>query len=146
MTDMRELIGKAVINKRLTKTQGASLLRHRRHHTEGHMLLMMRLMIEKNHTFADAHKAARGRGSADLRGLLQVQECPAPAAEAESLDNLTSKLIYLNEAWIVGTPATARHRFRPPMPPLCGAFSGIRHTQFRSRTRLMYNEDEFRVT
>ena len=58
MTDFRELIGKAVINKKLTKTQGASLQRHRRHHTEGHMLLMMRLMIEKNHTFADAHKAA----------------------------------------------------------------------------------------
>ena len=43
---MRELIGKAVKNGKLTPAQGTTLLRHRKHHTEGHMLLMMRMMIE----------------------------------------------------------------------------------------------------
>ena len=55
---MQELIGKAVVNKKLTKAQGTSLLRHRKHHTQGHMLQMLRLMIEKNFSFKDAHEHA----------------------------------------------------------------------------------------
>ena len=55
---MRELIGKAVANGKLTKAQGTTLLRHRTHHTEGHMLLMMRMMIEKHMSFKDAHAYA----------------------------------------------------------------------------------------
>ena len=55
---MTELIGQAVTRRQLTKAQGSSLLRHRTHHSEGHMLFMMKLMIEKNMTFSDAHKAA----------------------------------------------------------------------------------------
>ena len=56
---LSELIGRAVTRKQLTEAQGSSLLRHRKHHTEGHMLFMMRLMIEKHLSFAEAHKAAR---------------------------------------------------------------------------------------
>ena len=41
------LIGNAVRLKKMTRTQANSLLRHRRHHTEGHMLAMIRLMVEK---------------------------------------------------------------------------------------------------
>ena len=55
---MSELIGQAVTRRQLTKAQGSSLLRHRTHHSQGHMLMMMKLMIEKHMTFADAHKAA----------------------------------------------------------------------------------------
>ena len=55
---MSELIGQAVTRKQLTKAQGSSLLRHRTHHTEGHLLMMMKLMIEKHMTFAAAHKEA----------------------------------------------------------------------------------------
>ena len=58
MTDWTDLIGKAVVNRKLTKAQGASLLRHRRHHTEGHMLYMMRMMIEQHMSFKDAHERA----------------------------------------------------------------------------------------
>ena len=55
---MRELIGKAVRNKQLTASQGASLLRHRKHHSEGHLLFMLNLMITKNLSFKDAHERA----------------------------------------------------------------------------------------
>ena len=55
---MRELIGKAIKNKQLTASQGTSLLRHRKHHTEGHMLFMMKLMIEKHLSFKEAHERA----------------------------------------------------------------------------------------
>ena len=55
---IQELIGKAVVNKKLTKAQGTTLMRHRKHHTQGHMLLMMRMMIEKNYSFKDAHEHA----------------------------------------------------------------------------------------
>ena len=55
---MSELIGQAVTRKQLTKAQGSSLLRHQTHHSQGHMLLMMKLMIEQNMTFSDAHKVA----------------------------------------------------------------------------------------
>ena len=58
MKSLREIIGQAVVNGKLTKTQASSLLRHRRHHTEGHMLFMMQLMIEKHLTFAMAHAEA----------------------------------------------------------------------------------------
>ena len=37
-TAIRELIGKAVTNKKLTMAQGTTLIRHRKHHTEGHVL------------------------------------------------------------------------------------------------------------
>ena len=56
--NLRELIGKAVVNGKLTKAQASSLLRHRKHHTEGHMLFMIKLMIEKHMTFSAAHQAA----------------------------------------------------------------------------------------
>ena len=56
--NLRELIGKAVVNGKLTKAQASSLLRHRKHHTEGHMLFMIKLMIEKHMTFSAAHEAA----------------------------------------------------------------------------------------
>ena len=55
---MRELIGKAVRNKQLTASQGASLLRHQKHMSEGHTLFMMNLMITKNLSFKDAHERA----------------------------------------------------------------------------------------
>ena len=58
MTGLSALIGQAVVRKQLTKAQGSSLLRHRTHHTEGHLLMMMKLMIEKHMTFAEAHKVA----------------------------------------------------------------------------------------
>ena len=55
---MSELIGQAVTRKQLTKAQGSSLLRHQTHHSPGHMLFMIKLMIEQNMTFSDAHKVA----------------------------------------------------------------------------------------
>ena len=55
---MRELIGKAVVNKQLTKPQAQALLRHAKHHTEGHLLFMIKLMIEKHLTFQEAHERA----------------------------------------------------------------------------------------
>ena len=55
---IRDLVGKAVVNKKLTRAQGASLLRHRRHHTEGHLLYMFRMMIERHMSFKDAHERA----------------------------------------------------------------------------------------
>ena len=58
MTGLSALIGQAVVRKQLTKAQGSSLLRHRTHHSEGHLLFMLRLMMEKHMTFAEAHKVA----------------------------------------------------------------------------------------
>ena len=54
----QELVGKAVVNGKLTKAQASSLLRHRKHHSEGHSLFMLKLMIEKHRTFSAAHEAA----------------------------------------------------------------------------------------
>ena len=54
-----ELVKKAVINKLLTKAQANALLRHKKHHSEGHMLFMMKLMIEKHLTFGEAHARAQ---------------------------------------------------------------------------------------
>ena len=59
MKSLVEMIGQAVTRKQLTKAQGSSLLRHRQHHTEGHMLFMMKLMIEKHLSFKDAHERAK---------------------------------------------------------------------------------------
>ena len=56
--NIRELIGKAVTNKKLTRPQATSLLRHQKHHTEGHLLFMMRMMIEQHMSFKDAHERA----------------------------------------------------------------------------------------
>ena len=56
--NIRELIGKAVTNKKLTRPQATALLRHQKHHTEGHMLYMMRMMIEQHLSFKDAHERA----------------------------------------------------------------------------------------
>ena len=58
MKTLADLIGQAITRKQLTKAQGSSLLRHRQHHTSGHMLLMLSLMIEKHCSFAEAHKIA----------------------------------------------------------------------------------------
>ena len=58
MKTLREIIGQAVVHGKLTRAQGSSLLRHRRLHTEGHMLFMIRLMVEKHMTFSAAHEAA----------------------------------------------------------------------------------------
>ena len=55
---MRERIGQALTNKLLTKPQAQALLRHAKHHTEGHMLFMIKLMIEKHLTFKEAHDRA----------------------------------------------------------------------------------------
>ena len=57
-TALVELIGRAVTNKVITRSQGAALLRHRKHHTEGHMLMMIRLMSSKHMSFKDAHEHA----------------------------------------------------------------------------------------
>ena len=58
MHDAVTLIGTAVRFRKLTRAQANSLLRHRRHHTEGHMLMMIRLMIEQGMSFKDAHERA----------------------------------------------------------------------------------------
>ncbi len=55
------LIGNAVRLKKITRAQANSLLRHRRHHTEGHMLVMIRLMVEQGMTFKDAHERAMAK-------------------------------------------------------------------------------------
>ena len=55
------LIGNAVRLKKITRAQANSLLRHRRHHTEGHMLVMIRLMVEQGMTFKDAHARAMAK-------------------------------------------------------------------------------------
>ena len=54
-----ELIKKAVINKQLTRPQANALLRHKKHHSEGHLLFMLKLMIEKHLTFGEAHARAQ---------------------------------------------------------------------------------------
>ena len=48
---IRELIGKAVTNKKLTKAQATTLLRHQKHHTEGHMLSMIE-PVERGELFS----------------------------------------------------------------------------------------------
>ena len=62
-----ELIKKAVVNKQLTRAQANALLRHKGQrgarggprHSEGHMLFMLKEMIEKHLTFGEAHKRAQ---------------------------------------------------------------------------------------
>ena len=55
---MRDRIGQALTNKLLTKPQAQALLRHAKHHSEGHMLFMIKNMIEKHLTFQEAHHRA----------------------------------------------------------------------------------------
>ena len=55
---MRDRIGQALTNKLLTKPQAQALLRHAKHHTEGHMLFMIKNMIDKHLTFQEAHHRA----------------------------------------------------------------------------------------
>ncbi len=47
-----------MLNKQLTKPQSQALLRHMKHHTEGHMLLMVKLVVDKHLTLAEAHPRA----------------------------------------------------------------------------------------
>ena len=51
-----ELIGNAVRLRQITKAQANALLRHRKHHTEGHMLYMLQLMALKHLSFKEAHE------------------------------------------------------------------------------------------
>ena len=61
------LIKKAVVNKQITKPQGNAMLRHKKQrgarggplHSEGHLLFMLKLMIEKHLTFKEAHQRAQ---------------------------------------------------------------------------------------
>ena len=55
---IRELIQKAFKNKQLTRPQAQALTRHAGKSTEGHLLFMMKLMIEKHLTFQEAHQRA----------------------------------------------------------------------------------------
>ena len=53
-----ELISNAVRLRQITKAQANALLRHRKHHTEGHMLHMLQLMATKHLSFKEAHERA----------------------------------------------------------------------------------------
>ena len=53
-----ELIGNAVKLKQITKAQASALLRHRKHHTEGHLVHMLHLMATKHFSFKEAHERA----------------------------------------------------------------------------------------
>ena len=53
-----ELVGNAVRLRQITKAQANALLRHRRHHTEGHTLHMLQLMSLKHLPFKEAHERA----------------------------------------------------------------------------------------
>ena len=55
---IRELLQKALRNNQLTRPQAQALLRHAGQSTEGHLLCMMKLMIEKHLTFQEAHQRA----------------------------------------------------------------------------------------
>ena len=59
---MRELITKALKNKVITRPQANALLRHAKHHSEGHMLMMLKLMADKLLTFEEAHARAMKAG------------------------------------------------------------------------------------
>ena len=51
-----ELIGNAVKLKQITKAQASALLRHRKHHTMGHMVHMIHLMATQHFSFKEAHE------------------------------------------------------------------------------------------
>ena len=55
---MRDLIVKTQKNGKITKPQANALLRHAKHHSEGHLLWMLRAMVEKSLTFQEAHARA----------------------------------------------------------------------------------------
>ena len=57
-----ELIGNAVRLRQITKAQANALLRHRKHHTEGHLLHMLQLMALKHLSFREAHERAMKAG------------------------------------------------------------------------------------
>ena len=51
-----ELTGNAVRLKQITKALANALLRHRKHHTEGHLVHMIQLMATKHFSFKEAHE------------------------------------------------------------------------------------------
>ena len=55
---MRDLIVKAQKNGKITKPQANALLRHAKHHSQGHLLWMLRAMVEKSLSFQEAHARA----------------------------------------------------------------------------------------
>ena len=60
-----ELVGNAVRLRQITKAQANALLRHRKHHSEGHMLHMLQLMAIKHLSFKEA-EGNEGRGPLTL--------------------------------------------------------------------------------
>ena len=54
-----ELVGNAVRLRQITKAQANALLRHAKHHSEGHLLMMLKLMADKHLTFQEAHTRAQ---------------------------------------------------------------------------------------
>ncbi len=58
MQSVAELVGNAVRFRQITKAQANALLRHRRHHAEGHLLHMLQLMVTKHLSFKEAHERA----------------------------------------------------------------------------------------
>ena len=54
----RELILLALKNKQITRPQANALLRHAKHHTEGHRLFMLKAIVEKHLTLEEAHARA----------------------------------------------------------------------------------------
>ena len=53
-----ELVGNAVRLRQITKAQANALLRHRKHHSEGHMVHMLMLMATTHFSFKEAHERA----------------------------------------------------------------------------------------
>ena len=58
-TAITALVGNAVRLRQITKAQANALLRHAKHHSEGHLLFMLKLMADKHLTFQEAHARAR---------------------------------------------------------------------------------------
>ena len=54
-----ELVRKAKQNKQITQAQANAFMRHKRHHSEGHLLFMLKLVIDKHLTFQEAHERAQ---------------------------------------------------------------------------------------
>ena len=53
-----ELVKKALANKQITKAQANAFMRHKSHHSEGHLLFMLKAVIDNHLTFGEAHKRA----------------------------------------------------------------------------------------
>jgi|TARA_B100001094_G_scaffold314100_1_gene352627 hypothetical protein len=60
MADKRKTAKKPIKKKALTKRQEASLKRHSKHHTTGHMKFMKRRMLMGD-TMRQAHKKAQSK-------------------------------------------------------------------------------------